>query len=350
MRRSLVVVLSAVAVLLALVGVPPAGGAHGANGTVCVVFDQGGIDDAGFNGNVADAVAQASRQLHVDHELAAPVDFADIAASIDGFVVSGGCDLIIGVGFIVGLEMEPFVAANPGQRFAIIDFTFFGGPYPNAAEVTFRVDQSSFLAGYIAAGTSLTGKVGVYGGLPIPPVTQFMDGYALGVEYYNDAHGTAVEVLGWDVDTQTGLFTFTFNDPGAGQAATASLFDDGADTVFAVAGSTGLGSLDEAALRVAAGERVRVIQPDVDWYAAFGDPDRVVLTSVLKGTGVAAFHQIEALVDGTWTAGPVVEDLATGGTGIAPFHKLNDQVPGFLKNDLSGLRAGIIDGTIPTMP
>ncbi len=349
MRRSLVV-LSAVAVLLALVGVPPAGGAHAANGTACVVFDQGGIDDAGFNQDVADSGAQASRRLHVDHVLTVGAAAAGIAAAIDDFVTSGGCDLIIGVGFLVGLEMEPFVAANPGQRFAIIDFVFFGGPYPNAAEVVFRVDQSSFLAGYIAAGTSLTGKVGVYGGLPIPPVTQFMDGYALGVEHYNDVHGASVEVLGWDVDTQTGLFTFTFNDPAAGQAATASLFDAGADTVFAVAGSTGLGSVDEAALRAAAGERVRVIEPDVDWYEAFGDPDRVVLTSVLKRTGVAAYHQIEALVEETWTAGLVVEDLASGGTDIAPFHKLNNQVPGFLRNDLNALRAGIIDGTIPTMP
>ncbi len=348
--KRLLVVSAAIAMLLALVGVPPAGGAHGTDGNVCVAFDPGGLDDAGFNGNVADAVAQAARRLHVDFELGVSDDLADIAATIDDFVTSGDCDLIIGVGFLVGIEMEPFVAANPGQRFAIIDYAFFGGPYPNAAEVLFRVDQSSFLAGYLAAGISETGKVGVYGGIPIPPVTQFMDGYALGVEHYNAVHGTSVEVLGWDVDTQTGLFTFTFVDPAAGQAATALLYDDGADTVFAVAGFTGQGSLDEAALRVAAGEQVRVIEPDVDWYDIDGDPARVLLTSVLKGTGVAAYHQIAALVSGTWTPGEVWEDLATGGTDIAEFHKLNNQVPGHLRNDLKGLRAGIIDGSIPTLP
>jgi polar amino acid transport system substrate-binding protein len=36
--------------------------------------------------------------------------------------------------------------------------------------------------------------------------------------------------------------------------------------------------------------------------------------------------------------------------GIAPFHRLDKQVPGFLRNDLGAIRAGIIDGTIPTLP
>ena len=46
------------------------------------------------------------------------------------------------------------------------------------------------LAGYLAAGVSKTGKIGTYGGLPIPPVTVFMDGIYAGIKYYNQENGT----------------------------------------------------------------------------------------------------------------------------------------------------------------
>jgi hypothetical protein len=37
-----------------------------------------------------------------------------------------------------------------------------------------------------------------------------MDGFTLGVGYYNQVNGTQVEVLGWDVNKHDGLFTGNF--------------------------------------------------------------------------------------------------------------------------------------------
>jgi basic membrane protein A len=347
MKRS-IVVLVALSLLLVVVGLPPAGAAHGVNGKVCVVEDIGGGDDP-FSEAVAEGTKAARSKFHVDIETLHAATQSDIANNIVTFV-NGDCDLIVGLGFIVGFEMEPFVDTNPDQLFAVIDHSFFGGPYSNAAEVNFLPNEAAFLAGYIAAGISETGKVGVFGGIPVPGVTVFMDGYALGVERFNAENGAGVEVLGWDPSTQTGLFTFNFDNPADGQATASDLFDQGADTVFPVAGATSLGALDEAALRKAAGESVRVIGVDYDWVEVFGDRDRVILTSVVKDWGVAVFNQIAALVDGTWTEGLILEGLGSGGVDIAPFHKLNRAVPGYLKNDLKAIRAGIIDGSIPTLP
>ena len=61
-----------------------------------------------------------------------------------------------------------------------------------------------FLAGYLAAGVSQTGAVGTFGGMQIPSVAVFMDGYQLGVEKYNEDKSGAVEVFGWDAATQKG--------------------------------------------------------------------------------------------------------------------------------------------------
>ncbi|MDH3425073.1 MAG: BMP family ABC transporter substrate-binding protein [Acidimicrobiia bacterium] len=345
-KRRWLAILVALA-LLSAVGVTPASAGHGVNGKVCIVNDIGGGEDP-FRESAAAGAKQAEAKLHVEVVTLDADTEAEVLANIDAFV-TGGCDLIIGIAFIVAGLMEPFIDGNPDQQFAVIDFTFFGA-YPNVAEVQFRSDQSAFLAGYIAAGISETGEVGVFGGLPIPAVTIFMDGYALGVHYYNAQYGTTVEVLGWDPDLQTGLFSFDFQDPAAGQAIAADLYDLGADTVFPVAGRTGYGSLDEAELRKQAGESVRVIGVDFDWADEFGDPDRVILTSVVKDFGVAVFNQAAAIADGTWQGGEVWEDLESGAVDIAPFAKTNRQVPGFLKNDLKDIRAGIIDESIATMP
>jgi basic membrane protein A len=292
---------------------------------------------------------QASKKLHVEASILDATTEAEVTANIDTFVTAGDCDLIFGVGYIVGIQMEPFIQANSNQKFVILDFSF-GGIFPNVAEVEFSVNEAGFLAGYVAAGISETGKVGVFGGINIPPVTLFMDGYALGVDYYNTQYGTSVEVLGWDPELHTGWFSGDFDDRELGKELASDLYDLGADTVFPVAGITSLGALDEAALRKAAGELVRVIGVDYDWSGTFGDPDRVILTSVIKDFAPAIFNQIEALVNSTWQGGIVIEGLESGSVDIAKFHKLNRYVPGFLKNDLKSIRESIIDGSIPTTP
>lgn len=317
--------------------------------SVCLVADPGGFDDAGFNSRSLAGAEQASRKFHVDLVTADPGSVAGIADVTDAWAASGECDLIIGVGFIAGGAMEASVAAYPDQRFAVLDYVFQSPG--NTTSIVFQVDQPSFLAGYAAAAASSTGSVGTYGGLDIPPVTDFMNGFALGVDHYNSRTGSAVDVLGWDVDTQSGLFSGVFDDPAVGFTLAEDLFDQGADTVFAVAGHTSFGSYDAAVQRKLAGDDVRVVLPDIDAYDVVDrDPARVLLTSVVKDVEVATYHVIESLVDGSWSAGVVVEDLASGGADLAPFHRTNNQVPGLVRPALRDLRAAIIDGTIPTLP
>ena len=116
--------------------------------------------------------------------------------------------------------------------------------YDNVEELNFATDQAAFLAGYLAAGSTETGKVGTFGGINIPTVTIFMDGFLAGVNQYNADNGTEVEVLGWD--GSDGLFTGDFEDQDKGKQTTKSLIDEGADIVMPVAGPVGLGSVEAA--------------------------------------------------------------------------------------------------------
>ena len=128
----------------------------------------------------------------------------------------------------------------------------------------FATDQAAFLAGYLAAGVSKTGIVGTFGGINIPPVTVFMDGFAAGVAFHNSAKGTNVQVLGWDPSAKEGLFTGNFNSLDDGRAFAQNLYDEGADIVMPVAGPVGLGS---AALASELGtDNLKIIGVDADQY------------------------------------------------------------------------------------
>ena len=76
----------------------------------------------------------------------------------------------------------------------------------------YATNQAAFLAGYLAAGMSKTGVIGTFGGINIGgPVTDFMDGFVWGADYYNKEKGTKVKVLGWDPAKKDGVFVGDFN-------------------------------------------------------------------------------------------------------------------------------------------
>lgn len=317
--------------------------------TACLVADTGGFADGTFNADALAGAERAARRFDVSLVTADPRFDAGITSTLDRWVSSSRCDLIIGVGFQVGALMEPFVAAHQDQRFAVLDYV--SSSNGSVASILFAVNEPAFLAGYVAAAANDTGKVATYGGADFPSVTNFMNGYALGVDYFNARRGGDVEVLGWDVDSQSGVFTGDFQNPEAGYTVANDFFDQGADTVMPVAGLTGLGTYWAAVERKQDGEEVRVVYVDFDPFREFnGDQPAVLLTTVLKSTGVATYHQIQALARGTWAPGVLEEDLASGGVAIAPFHRTKRQVPAYVRSDLRKIRTGIINGSIPTLP
>ena len=145
---------------------------------------------------------------------------------------------------------------QPDQLFAILDEgpAYYPGSawadgdgnplcdFSNVRGVGFQTDEAAFLAGYLAAGVTQTGVVATFGGIAYPTVTIFMDGFVKGVRYYNEINGTDVQTLGWDPDTQEGIFVGNFESQDDGRAQGESLSDEGADIILPVAGPVGLGT------------------------------------------------------------------------------------------------------------
>ena len=316
----------------------------------CQVTDTGGIDDKSFNQTAYDGLTQAEEELGVEIAFLESQSANDFDPNINAFLEQD-CDIIITVGFLLGDATAKAAEANPDQLFAIVDFDFFDldkgedVEYPNVKELTFATDEAAFLAGYVAAGVSESGKLGTYGGINIPTVTIFMNGFEAGMNHYNEQEGGNVELLGWNAAKQDGLFTGDFEDQDKGRNTTESLLDEGADIIMPVAGPVGLGS---AAAIQDAGQG-GLVWVDTDGCVSASEFCDLFVTSVMKNMDVAVFDAIQAAVEDTFEGGLYVGTLENEGVAVAPFHEFESRV-GDLASDVDELREGIISGEISVEP
>jgi glucose/mannose transport system substrate-binding protein len=310
----------------------------------CEVTDTGGIDDKSFNATAWKGVEDAVKELGIEGKYLESQQQTDYEKNITAFI-DEGCNIIITVGFLLGDATKAAAEKNPNQLFSIVDFAY-DPTIPNVLGQVFNTNEAAFLAGYVAAGVSKTGKIGTFGGIQIPTVTVFMDGFYLGAKAYNEKHGTNVEVLGWNPMTATGLFTGNFESTDDGRTMGESLMDEGADVIMPVAGPVGLGTAAAAKER----GNAYIIGVDSDWYLTAPDFKDITLTSVLKNMDITSKDAIKSALEGTFAGGVTVGTLANGGVGLAPFHDLESMVPTDLAAELETVKADIIAGKISTSP
>jgi len=309
------------------------------------VTDTGGVDDKGFNQIAWVGLQRAGQDLGFDTQFLESQQQTDYEKNINEFI-NQGYDGIVTVGFLLADATKAASEANPDVPFAIVDF-----PSQTSGDMglLFAVDQPSFMAGYLAAGMTETGTVCTYGGIKIPPVVAFMVAYEQGVKYYNEKHGTDVQVLGWKTDAASegggdGSFTGNFESLDDGRSFAENFFDEGCDIIFPVAGPVGLGSAAAAQDR-----GFGVIGVDADLTQTNPDAAEVYITSVLKKIDNAVYEAAKRMFDGTFEGGTnYISTLENDGVGLAPYHDWEDRVPAELTAELEEIKAGIIDGSIST--
>ncbi|NLB71186.1 MAG: BMP family ABC transporter substrate-binding protein [Chloroflexi bacterium] len=347
MRKKLVLIVSlllvaSIALAACQTTTPPVGEQPPAEDgiKVCQITDTGGIDDKSFNATAWKGIQDAVELHGVEGKFLESEEVADYEKFLNAFLEED-CDLIVTVGFLIGDATKAAAEANPDAKYSIVDYNY-DPAIANVVGQIFDTDEAGALAGYLAAGVTKTGIVGTFGGLPIPTVTIFMDGFVKGVELYNQAKGTEVKVLGWDVETQTGLFSNSFDDQQKGNELAKSLMDEGADIIMPVAGPVGLG----AAAAIKERGNAYLIGVDSDWALTSPDYADIILTSVMKLMDATTLQVIESVIDGTFVGGDVIGTLANGGVAIAPYHELESLVPAELTAEIEQLKADIISGAV----
>lgn len=313
----------------------------------CMVSDSGGFDDHSFNELGLKGLEAAAAEIGAQTKSVESASEDDFAPNIEA-QIGEGCNLIVTVGFLLSAATNEAAAANPDVNFAIVDdgLDADGDGKPdveNGKPILFNTAEAAFLAGYAAASYSKTGVVGTFGGIPIPPVTIFMDGFVDGVAYYNEVKGTNVQAVGWDKAAQTGTFTGGFAAGVEAKTAAQGLLDQNADVLLPVGGPIYQSAAE--AIRDKGGD-IALIGVDADVFLTDPSVADLLLTSVMKGVDSGVHDVVVAAASGDFDNTPYVGTLENGGVGIAPFHDFESKVDPGLAGELDDLKAKIISGEI----
>ncbi|GAC1445774.1 MAG: BMP family ABC transporter substrate-binding protein [Chloroflexota bacterium] len=277
------------------------------NFTVGLVTDVGGLNDKSFNHLAYLGEQSALAKYHIKADVIESKAQTDYVPNLTQFA-QRHANLTIAVGFLMESAVYEVAKQFPNQKFAIID----GAPTDpkgntvnlrNVANLFFKEQESGYLVGVIAGlmeknhvGKATHNTIGFMGGISIPPVNRYIAGYVAGAK----AVDPGIKVLGG--------YSQSFTNQAAGREIGLQQVGRGADILFQVAGSSGLGYLAAAQQRGKYG-----IGVDAD-QSRLG---RFVITSALKKVDAAVQVTIGQTLKRHFRGGDHLFSLRNGATGFA---------------------------------
>ncbi len=311
----------------------------------CIVSDAGGFDDKSFNQLSYEGVVQAADEIGVEVKSVESNSETDFGPNLES-LIGQNCNAIVSVGFALSAATVESATENPDVDYILVDDAadndFDGNKdAENIKPLLYDTAQAAFLAGYLSAGYSQTGKVGTFGGMEFPTVTIFMDGFKQGVDYYNEANGTAVTVVGWD--GSTGSFTGGFEANQEAKSVAQNIIDQGVDVLLPVGGpiyQSALQAIKES------GRDIAMLGVDADLFETDPSTQDFVLTSILKNMHISTYEAVMSSADGSFDPEAYVGTLENEGVGIAPLHNFEGKVDAELVAAVDALKQDIIDGKV----
>ena len=327
MQRTVLFVLMAVLVLGAAGSATPAGTRPLKVG---LVLDSGPADPYG---SIALAgLRRAARELGVQ-ALALTAGAKEGAEPTFAYFARKQYDLVLGLGFMEAGAVAEAARRFPRTAFAVVDAPWesLPGRPTNVRGTVYRVEQASYLAGYLAASMEMgrPGRhvVSAVGGYRIPTVEPIIAGFRAGAL---KADPRAVVLIDYAND---------FIDTAKCRRVALGQIARGSGVVFQVAGGCGLGALEAAKEK-----RVWGIGVDSD-QSALGPH---ILTSVVKRMDVATFETVRSFRNDTFKPGrSAVFDLANGGVALG---KISPKVPKAILAQVDRIRRRIATGQIGPIP
>lgn len=286
---------------------------------VAVVTDEGGAKDKSFNQSNVEAVEAWTKANGGTAQQ--PIETKSQDKIVPNLETAAKVSDVISIaGFYFENTLPEVADKYSDKKFILLDGVV---DKPNVLSATFQEHEAGYLAGYTAALQSKTGKIGFVGGAKIPAVVKFGVGYIQGAKAANPDIQIFYQYSG------------SFTDSNKGKTLAATMYDEGADVIFAAAGGTGTGVIKEAQERAIndlkdSGEvKHWVIGVDKDQYedGIFKAKDKdgkdveksVILTSAVKNINVAVTKALDSIKDGTFKGGKdnaVVLSIKDNGVGI----------------------------------
>lgn len=263
-----------------------------------ILFNADVVNDNAYNQQLLQGVQTYAERKDSDYQYRASADPATYQRHLEQLVAQGH-DPILTPGPHTADIVKSVASTHPATTFITIDYTL---NLPNVRSILFGENEAAFLAGILAAMRSETGQLGFIGGMEIPAIRSFADGFIAGARSVKPNTELARVYLS---DTSP----CPFDDPAAGYAAAQQLLDGGSDIIFAAAGASG-----EGALKAAAEAGALAVGVDSNQNGLYPG---TVLTSVMKNLDRAVYVALVSERWGLWRTPVKRLGLAQGGVSVA---------------------------------
>jgi basic membrane protein A and related proteins len=258
-----------------------------------------------------------------------------------------GYQLIYGVGFLFSEALAKVAKDFPDIHFGLID-----GYIPDLNEdsnitcLGFKENEGSFLVGAIAAMAAKGKPIGFLGGMDIPLIHRFENGFDAGAMYAVPAYRKDGMIMGQYI----GKDPTAFNDPTNGYNISSNFYKQGAAVVFHASGGSGDGLFKaaEEAKKLAIGvdsDQGVIYMSAAE--AATKARGKWILTSMEKRVDMGVFLSAKDFIagDGNLAGGYRSFGLKEDGVGFAQNKFNKAQLAGWV-GKINQLRADIVSGKI----
>ncbi len=304
---------------------------------IAVITSEAGENDNGYNKSASDGLKEVASELGTEVKVIEPS--TGIAAAMET-LAEDGYDLIFSLEYDFDALVNGVGGAKPiAEQFPDTWFVVFNDNpnvddkgetlHDNVISVLFDVHESSYLAGYLSVLMNENHEALFPEGYSMTPLDQsrgigFVGGTnSNGILVYSYGFIQGINQAASELDVTYDYYAkydAGFSDPALGSTVAGTMYQNGANVVFADAGVVGEGITSKA-------KEAGKIAIQTDANLDDQQPGHV-LTSVLKITGVPVKTISKALADGTIKDMDKLQSysLSTGATGITDLAEISKHV------------------------
>lgn len=208
---------------------------------------------------------------------------------------AGTGGIVISIGANTLKTAKEYAQNNGDTSFVVVGAKEYDGSATNLTVINFKEEQIAFIAGYIAANMTKSGKIGFVGSVEDASTKAYESGFAAGAYYANRSIQCESRYIG------------SIDNPLLGGEVAKEMMEGGVDVIYQAAGNSGLGVVDAVKER----DKYVIGSAEDQTYLA---NDNVIASSVknmdslLKNIIIEAKKSFPATIEGMRSVG--IEDGA----------------------------------------
>jgi basic membrane protein A len=271
--------------------------------SITLVASLGEPKDASPAGLTWTGIQATAGRIGATATLAEPATRTTLTSAIEA-AATGDRAVVVTVGSDTADAVLAAAAAHPTTQFLEMEVVVPEGAPSNVHGLVFDEAEAGYLAGYIAASFSGTGKVGIVGDAETDAATA---NYAVGFRA-----GAAQAMPGSTVSV---AYAGTADAPDKGRTAAATLIKGSNDTILAMPSLSGIG-----AMRETCDLKARFVTVGTDAWLVVPDVRPCLIASVLARYDTAVGTALLALAAGRTLPQQVMNDVSNDGIAVGELH------------------------------